>query len=286
MGTWLEGFERPAFRHAGGTYVGDDSPPRLILHTTEGGSVESNAAVMSGTGNYSHIVADPAARRAAQLVDLDRSATATKNRPGGVQTNRLNAVQVEIVWRAAEIRNLTSDELAWLGTAVVAPICKARGIQPVGPPRPFVGPEAGFIARPDAPQRMTYLEWARFNGVCGHQHVPENDHWDPGALDIDTVLAAARKALGHTTEEPHMANDSRVVLVFPINDRGKPTKIRRGPLAGKTPTLAVEEGGFTAVHVDEAGRDAYLFAGASGPTGLPVAWVENLGLVERLGGAL
>ena len=35
---------------------------------------------------------------------------------------------------------------------------------------------------------MTDQEWDQFGGVCGHQHVPENTHWDPGAIDWDTLL--------------------------------------------------------------------------------------------------
>lgn len=31
---------------------------------------------------------------------------------------------------------------------------------------------------------------------CGHQHVPENDHWDPGNLNIQHAVAHAKKILG------------------------------------------------------------------------------------------
>ena len=30
--------------------------------------------------------------------------------------------------------------------------------------------------------------WLGYSGHIGHQHVPENDHWDPGLLDIARVL--------------------------------------------------------------------------------------------------
>ena len=36
--------------------------------------------------------------------------------------------------------------------------------------------------------RMGNQEWDQFGGVCGHQHVPENTHWDPGALDWAAVV--------------------------------------------------------------------------------------------------
>jgi hypothetical protein len=37
--------------------------------------------------------------------------------------------------------------------------------------------------------RMSVDEWNRFAGWCGHQHVPGETHWDPGAIDIDAILS-------------------------------------------------------------------------------------------------
>jgi hypothetical protein len=39
---------------------------------------------------------------------------------------------------------------------------------------------------------MTEDEWNNFDGWCGHQHVPENEHWDPGKLDIGRLLRIKR----------------------------------------------------------------------------------------------
>jgi hypothetical protein len=39
--------------------------------------------------------------------------------------------------------------------------------------------------------RMTFGQWIRFRGVCGHQHVPENSHRDPGAIDIAKLMKFA-----------------------------------------------------------------------------------------------
>jgi hypothetical protein len=47
---------------------------------------------------------------------------------------------------------------------------------------------------------MTPAQWTSFRGVCGHSHVPENDHGDPGDFPISTVLAMA--AGTHQPEEP------------------------------------------------------------------------------------
>lgn len=40
--------------------------------------------------------------------------------------------------------------------------------------------------------RMSGATWNRFKGHCGHQHVPENDHGDPGAFPMAAILNAAK----------------------------------------------------------------------------------------------
>jgi hypothetical protein len=40
--------------------------------------------------------------------------------------------------------------------------------------------------------RMTEDEWTDFDGWCGDQHVPKNEHWEPGKLDIERLLRIKR----------------------------------------------------------------------------------------------
>ncbi|MDX6314897.1 MAG: hypothetical protein QOF44_4361, partial [Streptomyces sp.] len=42
-------------------------------------------------------------------------------------------------------------------------------------------------------ERMSGRVWNGFKGVCGHCHVPENLHGDPGAIDFPTLIAYARE---------------------------------------------------------------------------------------------
>jgi hypothetical protein len=37
--------------------------------------------------------------------------------------------------------------------------------------------------------RMSVEEWKVFSGWCGHQHVPSESHWDPGAINISQLLS-------------------------------------------------------------------------------------------------
>jgi hypothetical protein len=63
---------------------------------------------------------------------------------------------------------------------------------------PLSGPKA-WPAYPksygnEGGQRMSGAEWNDFKGVCGHTHVPENDHGDPGAIDFAQLIKYAKEA--------------------------------------------------------------------------------------------
>ncbi len=40
--------------------------------------------------------------------------------------------------------------------------------------------------------RMSNSQWSNYRGHCGHQHVPENDHGDPGAFPMAAILDRAK----------------------------------------------------------------------------------------------
>jgi hypothetical protein len=167
------------------------APWRLVLHTTEGGTLESNLATYAD-GWFPHFTIDMAAGRIFQHLDMNEYATAVDHNSGWpFETNRLNCVQAEIIGFAAQIGSVPKSQLVWLGKKFIAPLARLRNIQLVAPP---------FLDYPDsygssAKCRMTPVQWVSFNGVCGHEHVPWNVHGDPGALDIATVLNAAAVAL-------------------------------------------------------------------------------------------
>jgi hypothetical protein len=53
---------------------------------------------------------------------------------------------------------------------------------------------------------MSGAAWVAFRGHAGHQHVPENDHGDPGSLPMAAILAAA------TTQEDDMTPEQAQML--------------------------------------------------------------------------
>lgn len=194
-----------------------------VVHTTEGRSLPGyggGALAPTVTG-----VPDMAARRIRwyQHFDVDESARALANRAGGVETNTANVFQVELVgtcddskkvtwsgkragvdylhwptapdWALAEVAWL----VRWLHTEHGVPLSCVRDWLAYGPDvrRPGVVPASYGASK----TRMTPNEWTAFRGWCGHQHVPENDHGDPGSMDFARVIALAK---GATTEEDDM----------------------------------------------------------------------------------
>lgn len=193
MAVWLPGWPRDEsiLGAGGGSYT--SGPGKFLWHTTEG-SWDGSMSVFRSRLTAPHVMVDPKARRRVQFIPLDRSAYALRNEAGGVETNREQVLQVEVVWWAARAHELTDGDLEWLGREVLAPMVAAAPF-PIAVDRfpTFYGPDAGFtLATPDARQRMPAGVWDSFSGQVGHQHVPENSHWDPGALNVAKITAAAQ----------------------------------------------------------------------------------------------
>lgn len=144
----------------------------------------------------------------------EQSSRALVNAPGGVDTNTSNAVQVEII-------GTCNPDWArkWPGTSKVggrdylyvpeAPewflagladfvrdMSKRHGV-PMRSGLTWAAYPGSYGTR--ASQRMSFAQWRAFYGHCGHQHVPENDHGDPGALNMTRILAIAN---GTTLSKP------------------------------------------------------------------------------------
>lgn len=172
----------------GGAFVAGYSW-RQEVHTTEGGpNYSPSSASFFGNQYWPHATIGRVngVARITQHLPIDRAARASENDSGGVETNKAYNVQVEVCWWASKAKDLPEDIRAcledWLRW-----VASQTGSKLTGPT--FYGPDCGWtLASETAPQRMTFAQWTSFNGVCGHQHVPENVHWDPGALNLAWVL--------------------------------------------------------------------------------------------------
>lgn len=186
----LPGFESVPGNDAG-SFTG--APWRVVLHTTEGTTAEGAIAAYTTNNSWPHFTVDCQARRRIQHVDLNLASRSLLH-PPTTETNRANAIQIELVGFAADAPNWAKLDLQWLATDVLAPI---RAVCP------FALVAARFVSYPSsaglgAAQRFTTGEWQLFTGICGHEHVPGNDHGDPGAIDTTTIL----NALGSGDDDP------------------------------------------------------------------------------------
>lgn len=153
---------------------------RGVLHTTEGGSVSGAIGAYKNANSWPHFTVGQDGK-VYQHLSLSVAARALENLSGGIETNRAGAIQLEVVgfasqtvWPAAQVQALKAL-MRWIETQT--------GIQPKG--LKFGSSEQYGLKNP---LEFTNEQWKVFNGWCGHQHVPENRHWDPGAIDIYTLL--------------------------------------------------------------------------------------------------
>ncbi|MFE6785208.1 hypothetical protein ACFVFF_23415 [Streptomyces sp. NPDC057680] len=205
-----------------GQYSGSDMEVNCgVIHTTEGPTLYNYGGGASAPTVTS--VPDFKAKRLVhhQHFDVDESARALVNKAGGVQTNTANAFQWELVgtcdpathqkWTRQGIDHIYWPEPPDWAIRDVAALMRwlneEHGI-------PLTG-RAEWMAYPasygNSRVRMSFSEWTAFKGWCGHQHVPENDHGDPGALPFARILAAAKGSTA-PSEEDDMTPEERKLL--------------------------------------------------------------------------
>lgn len=161
-----------------GSYTG--GPPKGVLHTTEGPTGQGAIAAFKSTGSWPHFLVDYVGH-IWQFIDTSLAAKALKHPTGTVETNKDHAIQIEIVGFAAH--PTIHPAIQWTAlNSLMRWVEATEGVKPVGPGRPFA------TSYGQNNLRFTSTEWDNFNGWCGHCHVVSNDHWDPGAIDINSLL--------------------------------------------------------------------------------------------------
>lgn len=183
----------------------------VLLHTCESESTaKQNAAYLLSTGNVPHIVFDPRFGQDEQirLLPFNQRGKALMNLPGGVETNNRDTdgqpgpdvVQVELVGYASRVAGYDDAWYRSLRTFLLN-LCVEVGV-------PYVFPRR-FAQSYGDNVRLSFAEWNAAAGVLGHCHVPENDHWDPGPLDL-ARLAPPTPIVVPPPEDPDML---RLLLV-------------------------------------------------------------------------
>lgn len=199
--------------HPGSTFP---KVEKVVWHTTEGtgwpsysgGSVAPHYTAYSDYSNET-------VRWRAHFPDRMNS-RALVNQAGGVQTNLDGALQVEIVgtcdpsrvgiWKGDFLKSWALETWQVEAFARFALYAKTEHGVPFAAPALWLkyGKDSRVPGRVPAsfgasPARMTGKAWDAFRGHCGHQHVPENHHGDPGGLQIDRILNRARQLAASAT---------------------------------------------------------------------------------------
>lgn len=183
------------------------APPKGVLHTTEGSTVEGALAVFrQHYAPHFTVGVDRKGRgRILQHVPLGEMAAALENHPGGVETNRVVRAQIEVVGFSKKTQWLPLQPTLGLLAKLLAEL-QAAGIQLRHP----------YVKRD--PQR-----WTVSNGWVGHVDVPENVHWDPGQLNYQRLFRLARLA------DPDLRVRKRPRVSLPV---GRTAALRRAAKKG------------------------------------------------------
>ncbi|MEU6372963.1 peptidoglycan-binding protein [Streptomyces sp. NPDC046909] len=185
----------------------------VVLHTTEGRTLpgyEGGATAPNLTA-----VPDFAAKKLKwyQHFDIETSSRALVNLKGGAETNTANVCQVELVgtcdptthkkWMAASQEHIYwPDAPDWALQAVaqfLAWMHEEHGV-PLSGPKEWPAYPSSYGKGNGA--RMTAAEWNKFKGICGHLHVVENQHGDPGAIDFAQLVKYAKADLDVDDDTP------------------------------------------------------------------------------------
>jgi hypothetical protein len=181
-----------------------------VFHTTEG----ANWPGYEGGATAPNLTIKPMIRAKTIMVrqhfPVNMSSRSLVNLAGGVETNTLNVEQIELIgtcdptkrirWKGVGVAGVDyiywPDAPDWLLNEiakVVAWFDKNHGIAA------DTDVKGVWTAYPDSygpgGQRFSNAHWKNFYGWCGHQHVPENVHGDPGAFDFPKIQAMAAKIL-------------------------------------------------------------------------------------------
>lgn len=180
-GGWHPNANRVAYPGAGTFASG--YPARLVWHTTEGSSLPAYG------GSAPHFTLDVKRGRLYQHYPITVASRALMH-TRSPETNNAHAIQVELVGfsDASFARKHGVPEFAvenWTNADYARIAALARWVEKnAGVKRRGYG-----LTYENRSHPMSDSAWVKFDGHCGHQHVPQNSHWDPsGSFKIGKVL--------------------------------------------------------------------------------------------------
>lgn len=212
MKSWLDNFEiQKISGREGHTPRRQDAPARLVYHTTEGygwPNYTSPPHLTIGVGHTgSFRKKQPGSIHLRQHIDLNKTAYALLHDSGTIETNHMgiNCIQIEIVTRVEDNRGILPDILLDLISDITSQLIESGlDIDPTIYPALWSDKDVYGV---NGKARMSDDVWEKFNGICAHQHVPGNKHWDAGKLDIKRVVAGVVSSVPLNPLYPRMRED-------------------------------------------------------------------------------
>lgn len=200
---WMPGADRLGTDRSGGTLVA--GPPRCTWHITYDKLVPRRPTFMAvmryllDVGHEPTIGWDPLTGKIVQFLPANRSAKALKNASGGVETNRLGDVHVQI-------------------EAFFTPGMKVKGVtyaELTDTPMVNLDKILAWTDHLEIPRVWTTVrgsrsisDWKTKAGHRGHYNVPENDHTDPVGASPRKLLMLNKPKPAPTTSEEFIVDDT------------------------------------------------------------------------------
>lgn len=160
-------------RKTSGPYTG--GPPKLLFHATIAPSTALPGYAGQSMAPHQTLLWEPRTKvlHPFQHYYWDQFAKALVNAPGGVETNRDSALQVELAGYlgsstpSGEFNILEAPSTYWEQVAdQLGPVALSANVKNMAP------------ADWSPSGRMSLAQWDNWSGLCAHVHVPENNHSD------------------------------------------------------------------------------------------------------------
>lgn len=195
--------------------------PRLVQHTTEG-SFESALLVLQRANTPTFLAGrDKTGKlRAVQMLDIGRTAGCLEHPEGTPETNRACVAQIELAGFSQRSKWLPDGGVVDLLANLYAALHSDWGL-----PLEHVA------------AKRSRAVWEARAGVYGHADVPDqpSGHWDPGALDYPTLLAAADRALTRPSWFDAAGRMAPMWAWIVWRDHGAPPDLRPAQIPRRVP---------------------------------------------------
>jgi Putative peptidoglycan binding domain len=158
---------------------------RCTLHTTENDPSQTTAMDVAKwmqrekPGSVYTLIYHCISGETVQMLSAGGSAKSLTNVKGGVETNRMGSVHIQVSVVARAARPFTLYPMP--GWSEVVDWVTSHGV-----PRRWSGPPP--MGKLD---HVSHAFWTNTSGWFGHCCVPENYHHDPGAVDLSKLLGQA-----------------------------------------------------------------------------------------------